>query len=219
MNDQNKEIMKLRDSTAYIGYEFLTWVFLLLDRDDAEVHIKSLLKKVLVREEVSIILGSRMVTSLPHLREQKTSVQSPLLEQSHEAFASIKNGHLIESLALIINLSSFSVSLNIHASDFAITQAQIKSNYGKDALSEDEKALDEHEQNREEIFLRMAAIDDCEAVINALLESFLSIRLDKLSFERELEAMRKQVNKRLGNYLSTTNMNKEPAAKEIFAQL
>lgn len=210
MEGQLKEIMRLRDNANFLGYEFLTWCFLLLDRDDREEKVQQITKGVLFKEEVSIVLGKRLVTCLLQLKEQKTSVSSPVLEASHEAFASIRNGHVVESLALTINFSSLSVALNLHAQDFSITQAQIKSNYGKDALSEDEKALEEKEQNREEIFLRMAALDDAERVLNALYEHFLCLRIDDKAFKRELMLMQKQVEGRLGSYLAEPRVVPNP---------
>lgn len=210
MNDHTKEIVRLRERANLLGCEFLTWSFLLLDRDDAEIQIKGITKDVLFKQEAHIALGKRLVTCMPQVKEQKTSVNSPILEASHEAFASIRNGHMIESLAISIQMASLSVVLNLHAQDFAITQAQIKSDYGKETLSEDEKSLDEHEQNREEIFLRLAAIDDAERVLNALFEHFLSLRLNEQTYKRELAMMRAQVDKRLGSYLA------EPQISDAF---
>lgn len=200
--EHHKEILRLRESTSFIGYEFLTWVFLLLDRDDREEQIAAITKGVLFKEEANIVLGQRLVTCLLNQKEQKTSVKSPILEASHEAFASIRNGHMVESLSIVIGISEISISLNLHAQDFAITQAQIKSNYGKDALTDGEEALDEKDQNHEEIFLRAAALDDAERVIQALYERFLALRLNESIFSSELALMRQQVDKRLGGYLA-----------------
>lgn len=207
--EHQKEIVKLRESAGFLGYEFLTWVFLLLDREDSEKRVSAITKDALFKNELSIVLGSRLVTCLLGNKEQKTSVKSPVLEESHEAFASIKNGHVVESLSVVVSFSEISVSLMLHAQDFAFTQAQIKSNYGKEALSEDEEALDEKEQNREEIFLRVAALDDVERGIQALYEHFLALRLKESDYKQELLAMRQLVDKRLGSYLAQPKNNKD----------
>jgi len=202
MTEHHKEILKLRERMSFLGYEFLTWCFLLLDRDDAKAHIKVITNNKLFKEEPHIVLGKRLVTCLPELKEQKTSVISPILEASHEAFASIRNGHMIETLSLTIKFSSLSVAFNLHAQDFAFTQAQLKSDFGKDSLLENEQSLDEKDKNREEIFLRMAALDDTERVIDAVFQYFLKLRLNEKAYKYELSLMRDQVDKRLGGYLA-----------------
>lgn len=205
MTDFAKEIMRLRDNAGFLGYEFLTWCFLLLDRDDALEQMHEIAKNVVPNQKPELVLGQRMVTCLLNHKDQKTSLKTPLLEASYEAFASIRNGHLIESLALELVLSDLRVSFCLHAQDFALTQVQIKSNFDEESLTDNEDSLNELDKNREEIFLRVAALDDTESVINALYEHFLGLRLNEESCMKEIVSMRKQVDKRLGSYLSQTS--------------
>lgn len=197
MVDQ-KEVVRLSEQANFLGYEFLTWLFLLLDSDDQE-EIQSITKDLLHKTEVNIVLGERMNTCLLSQKAQKTSIASPLLQESHEVFASLKNGHQVESLALGVSFGEIIVFVSIHAHDFSLTQVKIKNNFDAESLSDDEHSLDEDERMREEIFLRMAAIDDVEKVIDALYGHYL--KLKTASFSKVIEQMKRQIELRLGHYL------------------
>ena len=105
MSDHSKNIARLRENSNFLGFEFLSWLFLLLDHDNAQEEVSKITKDLVFKTEVQIVLGNKLVTCLLTHREQKTSVASPLLEASHEIFASLRGGHLVESLALNINLA------------------------------------------------------------------------------------------------------------------
>lgn len=207
-----KEIARMREHASFLGYEFLTWTFLLLDREDAKLEVERITKGCLFKNEVALVLGTRLTTCLFNHKEQKTSIASPILEDSHEVFASLKNGHLVEALALSFSFGEITVSLMLHAQDFAITQVKIKNNYENSSLSDEENTLSEQEKNREEIFLRMAAIEDAEAIVDALYGHFLDVKLDDHSFKSTLKAMREQIEKRLGHYLRQDRDGSAPMA-------
>ena len=185
----------------FLGYEFLTWFFLLLDREEAGVDVQKILASKAKYANCQVVLGSKLVTCLLNHREQKTSVASPLLEDSHEIFASLRNGHVVESLAISIKFDEISVGLLIHADDFALTQVKISSNFENQSFAQEENTLSEAELVREEIFLRMAAVDDVGEIIDILYHHFLNIRLVPKNFANDVHFMRNQIEKRLSNYL------------------
>ena len=143
-----------------------------------------------------------MVTCLLNHKEQKTSVVSPILEDSHEVFASLRNGHVVESLALNMHFGEIGVSMVIHATDFALTQVKIKNDFDNINLDDQDSSLSETEKNQEELFLRMSAIEDAEGVINAIYDRFLTIRIKPSDFASELANMSSHIEKRLSQYLS-----------------
>lgn len=202
MSDHSKNIARLRENSNFLGFEFLSWLFLLLDHDNSQEQISQITKGLVFKTDVQVVLGNKLVTCLFTHREQKTSVASPLLEASHEVFASLRGGHLVESLAINIALAEISLNLTLHANDFAFTQVKIKNNYQSDSLSDDEEALSEHDKNQEEVFLRLAAVEDAERVINGLFEHWLRIRMNSREQARELARMREQIEARLGTYIS-----------------
>jgi hypothetical protein len=206
MADHVREIARIREQTNFLGYEFLSWLFLLLDRDNGQDEITQLIKKASFNAEVKLVLGNRLITCLFNHKEQKTSIISPILETSHEIFASLKNGHLVEAMALSASFAEIHVSFQLHAQDFALTQVKIKSNYDNDTLSDEEDTLSEEDLRREELFLRFAAVDDVECLIDTLYEQFLRIRLDAKLFAFSLKTMRGQVEARLNGYLRETHM-------------
>lgn len=198
MTERYQELARLREQTSFLGYEFLSWLFLSLDRETAKDDMATITAGI-GTDHCSVVLGNRLVTCLLLHKEQKTSVVSPLLEDSHEVFASLKNGHVIESLALAFLIDETKVTLSLHAQDFAIAQAKITANF-ENAQTEDDD-LDEDEQKREDVFLRLAALVDIEEIIDRLYRKFLSVRIDQANYAALLRTMREQVEDRLNNYL------------------
>lgn len=199
MKDYQK-IAQFREHANFLGYEFLTWLFLLLDKENAKDEIAAIVNGLLFKTNCSIVLGGRLVTCLLQHKEQKTSITSPILEESHEVFASLKNGHVIEALALAFLLGEAKISLVITAQDFAISQAKIINNFEMESHNDD-APLSDVDQIREDLFLRMAALHDVEAVIDRLYEKFLSLRIDTKHYPSLLHTMRDQVESRLSHYL------------------
>lgn len=200
MKDQQQIILQVREQTNFLGYEFLTWLFLILDRKDSKDEIVTLLKGILFKVDGIIVLGTKLVTCLLHHKEQKTSVTSSILEESHEVFASLKNGHVIETLALSLLLDEIKINFTISAHDFAISQLKISNNFDAASLM-DEESLSPEDQTREEIFLRMATVRDAESVIDGLYEKFLTVRTDEKIYKAVVRSMQEQVETRLNNYL------------------
>lgn len=203
-----KEIARLRDNAGFIAYEYLTWLFLLLDRPAAEELVRSITKDKIFKEDIKIVLGNRLVSCLLQHKEQKTSVVSPLLEESHEIFASFRNGHVVESLALNIGFGDYSVALQLNATDFSLSQVKLKNNYeDKDFFAAGEQeTLSEQEKLREDIFLRMSALRDVEKVLDALFDEFLRIRTS--SYAEEVALMRKHIENRLQGALKNEETNR-----------
>jgi hypothetical protein len=207
MKERYQEIARLREQASFLGYEFLSWLFLLLDRDDAKEEIAAIVAGI-TTGHCSVVLGNRMVTCLLHHKEQKTSVVSPLLEESHEVFASLRNGHVIEALALAFLIDETKITLTLHAQDFAISQTKITANFTSEQSGDDNLAEDD--QQREDVFLRMNTLADVEEIIDRLYRTFLALRVDYHSYGSSLAAMREQVADRLSNYLHKGHVAARP---------
>jgi hypothetical protein len=213
MTNPQGDSIKFREQTSFLGYEFLTWVLLLLERRDSHEDVKRIVGKLLFKTEVGLILGNRLVTCLLNHKEQKTTINCSIMEDSHEVYASLKNGHVVEGLSLTMSLGETKVSFMLHAGDFAITQVKITNNFEKDSLHDDE-GLTEEDSLHEEIFLRSAALGDLERVVDALYEHFLSLRVDGKKYATELATMREQVTLRLGDYLRQSTQ--ESSRSDLF---
>lgn len=192
MNERIKLIARLREEANFLGYEFLTWLFLYVDHEEAKDNFTTMFG-----DDSYIILGQRLVTCLLNHKEQKTTIISPILEDSHEVFASFKNGHLVEVLSLSVSQGDVRVDVTLHAQDFAFTQVKIKDNFDNDNLVDEDGGLSEEDQLREDVFLRIKAIENVEAIIDKLYAHYCSLRLDKAMFSTSLEHMRAQIDKRL----------------------
>lgn len=212
-----KELARLREQLSFLGYEFLTWLFLFIDNDRDQAKMREVTKDLVFNTNISVVLGQRLVTCLLNHKEQKTSIVSPLLEESHEVFASIKNGHVLESLSLVIGFDETKVSLTLHATDFAFTQVKIAENFENESFTEEED-FSEVDQTREEIFLRIKTLEETELVVNALYDAFYQERMTKESLKFYIKGMRLQVEERLDGYLQKEfpMAQKEPSGLDIF---
>ena len=199
MKERYQAIAQFREQASFLGYEFLSWLFLLLDRENAKEEISRIVVGI-TKGHCSVVLGNSLVTCLLHHKEQKTSVKSPLLEDSHEVFASLKNGHVIESLGLLFLIDETKISFSLHAQDFALARTTITANFTSEKMNEDN--LDDDEQMREDVLLRMHSLADVEEIIDRLYHAFLSVRFDHHAYGMMLRTMRDQVEGRLSNYLN-----------------
>jgi hypothetical protein len=197
MHDSQKRWADLKDKIDFLGYEFLTWLFLSLGRPQSYSEINLMLKANPRQPDVEVDLGSRIVTTLLNHREQKTTVASPLLLDSHEVYASIRNGHAVETLALVIRLSDTVVSFTLNAADFSFTQMKIKNNFEEEAQGQEEEGLTEQDQSREAIFLRMAATSQVETIVDAMFATFVKRRLAESAYTDEIIQMKSHVELRL----------------------
>lgn len=204
--DMIKLITELREQKNFLGYEFLTWLFLLLDADDGGERVLSILKGTLPKTDVNVSLGTSVITSLIEHREQRTTIKSPVVEANHEVFASLKNGHLMESIALSVSMSEITVTFMLDARDFSFAQVKITSNFVDEAWSVDHD-LNQEDRLREEIFLRMATIEDVELVIDTLFRAFFDVRMNQARYHESIEQMRDQVKKRINSYLLHTDQH------------
>lgn len=181
MNNQ-KQLSEFREKNDFLGYEFLTWLFLFLVDNEKSID-----------DSTKIILGNRLTTCLYINKNQKMSISSNNLENSHEVFASIKNGHVIDSLSLQILNGQISINFNINAQDFSLTKIHIKNDFNKDALFDEDQKLNIFDQNREELFLRMANLDIIENITNNLFLEYLTERLDDKKSTLMISKMKDQV--------------------------
>lgn len=215
MENHIKDIARLRDSKNFLGFEFLSWLFLLLEHEDASKQIEHISKDLVYKTQVQVVLGNKLVSCILAHREQKTSVASPLLETSDEIFASLRSGQVVEMLAISVSLSEIVINITLHATDFALTQIKIKNNYESETLLEDEESLSEQDKNQEEVFLRLAALDDVERVLNGIFEYWLRLRLNPRDYAEELKRMRHQIEARLGNYAKRAADESRNNSREI----
>lgn len=198
MKENYQQRAHFREQASFLGYEFLSWLFLLLDRESAQEELADVVKGI-TKGHCSIVLGQKLVTCLLHHKEQKTSVTSPILEESHEVFASLKNGHVIEALALSFLIDETKVTLTLHAHDFALAQTKIAADFDADSAGDENSREDD--KRHEEILLRMASLTDVETMIDRLYQTFLKMRLERSAYSDALRRMRGQVEERLNNYL------------------
>lgn len=191
MQDDRRRYLALKEQLEFLGYEFLTWVFLLTAKtpDEARALLPS------AQKDSDLCLGSKIVTTRLNHKEQKTSVVSPLLHESEEVFASIRNGHLVETLSLTLHTEDTTYFWTVNAHDFSITQVKIKNNFDDDQgpNQEGEEGLSVDDQVREQLFLRMKSLDRIEGITDALFFEFVDRRLQRSEYLSQMASMRAHI--------------------------
>lgn len=203
MENQLRILNRLRDQLNFLGYEFLTWLFVFTHNDEINrLDFSS-------NDEFKIFLGSKVSMCLLGNKEQKTTINSPLLEESKEAFLCIKNGLLVENLSLAINIDDTNITLQLHAHDFSFNQLKIKENFDNDlndfSRDDSDNKLSERDQNHQDIMLRMATSDQVEGILNNIFNYFIDIRLSGKDYIILINHMRELVNNNLKQQLSDSN--------------
>src|SRR5262245_50940595 len=121
------DLIQFREQTSFLGYEFLVWTFLLLEKPESSDEVASMIS-AMMKTSCRLVVGSRLSTCLMNHKEQKTVICCPIMEDSHEVYASLKNGHVIESLALVLYHNDDSIKFLLHAHDGGITHVTISNN-------------------------------------------------------------------------------------------
>lgn len=198
MSIRPNDMIKFREHTSFLGYEFLSWVLIKIAHEPA--ILETIIGKHFFKTDARLTLGNRLTTCLLNHKEQKTTISCPIMEESHEVYASLKNGHVIEALSLVLSLDEMKINCMVHAQDAAITQVKIQNNFDENSYAEDD-GLTEEDQAREDVFLRAKALFDLEKVVDALYEHFLAVRVDAKQYVTTHNEMRALVEKRLADYL------------------
>lgn len=196
MTKTHGDIIKFREQAAFLGYEFLTWLLLTTEDQEHDQDVAKLFPK----QNANLYVGGRVVTCLLTHKEQKNTIVCPSLKHSHEIYASLKNGHVVEALSLLLSFEDRTVNFLLHAADGAFTQVKITNNFDQSSLTEDE-GLSEEDQIQEEIFLRDSALSDIELVIEKLYQQFLHHRFDSQGYRSYQQLMRERIESRLAQHI------------------
>lgn len=196
MTKTHGDIIKFREQAAFLGYEYLTWLFLSTEDQEHDQDVSNLFLK----QNAKLYVGGRVVTCLLTHKEQKNTIVCPSLKHSHEIYASLKNGHVIEALSLLLAFEDRTINFLLHASDGAYTQVKITNNFENASLADDE-GLSEEDHMQEEIFLRNSALSDIELVIEKLYQQFLKHRLDAQGYKNYQHRMRQKIESRLAQHI------------------
>lgn len=191
MQDDRRRYLALKEQLDFLGYEFLTWTFLLIAKtpDEAVALLSS------TQKDIEVSLGSKIITTRLNHKEQKTSVVTPLLHESQEVFASIRNGHVVETMSFVMRNDETIYSWIVNAHDFSITQVKIKNNFDDDAQAnnEQEEGLSFEDQVREQLFLRTKSLDVIDGIVDTLFSQFMKRRLQQSDYLSEMASMRAHV--------------------------
>jgi hypothetical protein len=187
---------------AFLGPEFLTWLYFHIDQVGGEIPLSELLAtKSPIQETLRIAIGKRMALKPLTSDDIRVSISSPMLDDSGEVWQAIRAGAYIDSLSLDFVLGERIHSLTLNASDGAISNAKTRqlfeiNDHDADELSDPSQPTETPKTNwndEESILIRMSNLDEIEDILNGLFSRFLTRRLAQAFVSQDISAIRQSI--------------------------
>ncbi len=185
---------------AFLGPEFLTWLYFFLEEEGFEVDIEG--------EQARFAIGKRALLKVLDASGSRVTLSGPDLDDSGELLHAVRRGALIEGLSLQMALGERVYELSLTGSDGGVALKV------PDLFSKDEPAGDEVERDPEQpkprsrrpdaadvLDLRMMCLDDVERVLDDLFRRFVTRRLARAWHSEDLRTIRSTVASRLKGHL------------------
>lgn len=197
-----------RSRLSFLGPEFLTWLYFHLDMQGGSAQLSiadTQSGKGLTSAE--IIVGNRVTIKHLALKEMCVTVASPMLDDSGEVLQAVQSGGLIYVLALQAHVEDRKYDFTLNANDGALSQVKIHEAFSEeqDEYVEGEKEGAVKLSEEETFFLRIAAIEELEAIVDGIYEQFLQARLAPAYAYETLNSLRNHVIAGLQAKLPTVN--------------
>jgi len=161
--------MDARERFAFLGREFLTWLWFESERADGRIETLSL-------GTVGVGFAQRLsLESGGNVREGST-VQAEAPAQAEEARTALRVGKKVARARLVLDVGDKQFQVALDAETLTFTNGKLPTQLGV----RDESGLDE----------RLALIDQLEAVVDDLYLTFVRLRSDDKAWAPVREAMR-----------------------------
>lgn len=190
---------------AFLGPEFLTWLYFHLEESGWELALPDAFSKSTGAapegDLVQFALGRR--TALRTLDESgaRVALTGSNLDGGGEVLQAVKRGALFEVLSLQVALDGRVYELTLSGKDGGLSSVKLPDMFS-DPDEDGPELLDDDKKKRAPkpklpldaiLDLRMVALDEIEAVFDALFARFLTRRLAQAWQEEEVRSMRQAV--------------------------
>lgn len=187
---------------AFLGPEFLTWLYFFLEEEAFEVEIEG--------DTVRFAIGKRAVLKTLDASGSRVALSGPELDDSGELLYAVRRGALIEALSLQMATGERVYELVLTGSDGGVS-LKVPDLFSKDeppdedAGADGEDAAPKRRARRPDaadvLDLRMMVLDDVERVLDDLFRRFVTRRLARAWHSEDLKTIRSTVATRLKGHL------------------
>jgi hypothetical protein len=177
---------------AFLGPEFLTWLFFYLEENQLEVEVDG--------RVVGFSIGRRLVLSTLDNTGVRTTLAGPDLDDSGELLQAVRRGALIEHLSLQMALGERVYELTLNGKDGGVASLKIPELFSKDdeVPTEEDTGTGKAKRSRKPdagdiLSLRMMCLEEVEEILDGLFARFVTRRLARAWVSEDIRSMRKMV--------------------------
>lgn len=200
-DDKDNSSSLPRIKLAFLGPEFLTWLFFHIDQEGGEIDLEKLAPGSDLKDTMRIAVGKRISLKPLVDSELRVVVSSAMLDDSGEVLSAIRSGAYVDSLMIDTVIGERIYNFTLNASDGSISQ--VKMRFVFDEKDQDEDFSPEGKVNKskakaklgeeELILLRMSALDEIEDIVDGLFGRFLTRRLAQAFISEDISTIRRTV--------------------------
>ncbi len=199
----NQAMSHARSELAFLGPEFLTWLYFHLENIGGEIPIDELFGREKASHEIIRIgIGKRLSLKAMHGGDARMAVSGSMLDDSGEVLQAVRSGSYIDSVVLDILVAERIYNLTLNAADGSISQVKMRFTFdeksdGHEFVAEEEESTSaggkESMDDETTIMIRMSSLDEVEDIVDALFQRFLSRRLGQAFMSQEVNPIRTKV--------------------------
>lgn len=197
----------------FLGPEFVTWLYFHLQKEGFEIALEDAFPDRRTAPDGDLVrfaIGRRSTLKTLDGSGARISLSGPGLDDSGELLQAVRRGAFIDVLALQMQVGERVYELSLNA-DGGISGVKLPDLFTQDGgeESDDEDAEERPRRKRRRgpdaadvLALRMACLDEVDAVLDALFRRFVTRRLARAWTTEDVRAIRKVVAARLAARLA-----------------
>lgn len=176
--------MDSQDKT-FLGQEFLTWLYFFLDESDYEVDLPGAFEKGIgpQQDRVAFAIGKKTVLTSLDASGVRVALSGPDLDDCGEVLQALRRGALVDTLELQMALDERVYTVTLRGQDGQMSSVRFFEGMIKEGEGDAGDVLD----------VRLAALDEIDAVIDGLFGRFVTRRLAQAWEKEDIMRMKKKV--------------------------
>jgi hypothetical protein len=201
-DDQDKsaapplDVQKGPSTKNFLGAEFLTWLYFHLEEENYEVATEAILPgRGDLGETLHFRIGRKLNLAETDPEGLRVTLAGPQLDESGEILQAIRGGAFVASLGLEVSFLDRVILATLKAEDGSIREVKITdvAPPEEDEMAEESARARQRLGAEEALFLRMAALDELEDVVDGLFRRFLTRRLARAFLTEDLGRIRRSI--------------------------